>query len=137
MRTFLFLLIAIARLQKTEAKADIFKPGLEVKVYETGVITVGRDTVSSDELARYIQTRLFKSYMGTGQMPVGIFVTKADDAVPQVVLDVVVKEVQEGQRRALTELCLEKYKRLYESIDKKKQNRLKKQFPVLFQSSYS
>ena len=67
-------------------------------------------------------------------MPVGIFVTKVTENVPQTVLEVVIKEVQEGQRRALTELCLEKYKRLYDNIDKKKQGRLKKHFPVLFQT---
>ena len=137
MRNFLFLLIALVHLQTVRAIPVVTKPGLEVKVYETGTITVGRDTVSSDNLARYIQTRLFKSYMGTGQMPVGIFVTKVDDNVPSPVLEVVINEVKEGQRRALTELCLEKYKRLYENIDKKKQARLKKQFPVLFQESFS
>lgn len=137
MRVYLFLLIAITCLQTAKANVSFSKPGLEVKVHETGTITVGRDTVGSDDLARYIQTRLFKSYLGTGQMPIGIFVTKMGDNVPQVVVDVVIKEVQEGQRRALTELCLDKHKRLFDDIDKKKQNRLKKQFPVLFQTSYS
>jgi hypothetical protein len=137
MRMTLFLLIAVVQVQLVLATGNFSKPGLEVKVHETGTITVGRDTINSDELARYIQTRLFKSYLGTGQMPVGIFVTKVNENVPQVVIDVVVKEVQEAQRRALTEVCLDKYKRLYPDIDKKKQNRLKKQFPVLFQTTYS
>ena len=134
MRIFLFLFITIAHLQTVSATPPTGKPGLEVKVHESGTITVGRDTINSDDLARYIQTRLFKSYLGTGQMPVGIFVTKVNENVPAVVMEVVVKEVQEGQKKALTELCLEKYKRLYESIDKKKKSRLQKQFPVLFQA---
>ncbi len=134
MRTILFLLLSAFVLPKTGTATPGGKPGLEVKVHESGTITVGRDTVGSDELARYIQTRLFKSYLGTGQMPIGIFVTKVTENVPVVVMEVVVKEVQEGQRRALTELSLEKYKRLYENIDKKKKSRLQKQFPVLFQA---
>lgn len=133
MRIFLLLMFSVFLLQKTGTAKIVSKPGLEVKVHETGTITVGRDTVGSDELARYIQQRLFKSYMGTGQMPVGIFVTKMTDNVPAEVMEVVVREVQEGQRKALTELCLDKYKRLYQDIDKKKKNKLQKQFPVLFQ----
>jgi len=49
---------------------------------------------------------------------------------------VVVKEIQEGQRKALTQVCLQKYKNLFERIDSKKQAKLKKQFPVLFQTHY-
>lgn len=134
MRTFLLLLMSVFVLPKTSTATVAGKPGLEVVIHESGAITVGRDTVGSDELARYIQQRLFKSYIGTGQMPVGIFVTKANENVPSMVMEVVVKEVQEGQRKALTQLCLEKYKRLYEHIDKKKKSRLQKQFPVLFQT---
>lgn len=134
MRIFLLLMLGVITLQQANTTTAGNKPGLEVKVHESGTITVGRDTIGSDELARYIQVRLFKSYMGTGQMPVGIFVTKLSNNVPAVVMEVVIKEVQEGQRRALTEVCLDKYKRLYESIDKKKKSRLQKQFPVLFQA---
>jgi len=48
----------------------------------------------------------------------------------------VLKEIQEGQRRALTELCLLKYKNRFENIEQRKQEKLKKQFPVLFQTDY-
>lgn len=109
---------------------------LQVTVNETGIVTVGGDTVSTDYLARYIQERLFKSYMGTGLMHSKIKFLKTTDNVPDMVVQVVLKEIQEGQRRALTELCLQKYKKLFSAIDKRKQDKLKKQFPVLFQTDY-
>jgi uncharacterized protein YaaW (UPF0174 family) len=109
---------------------------LQVTVDETGTISVGRDTVGSDNLARYIQERLFKSYMGTGLMHSKIKFSKVNDNVPEIVIRVVLEEIQQGQKRALTELCLAKYKNLFDNIDKRKQDKLRKQFPVLFQTDY-
>lgn len=109
---------------------------LQVTVDESGTISVGRDTIGSDELARYIQERLFKSYMGTGQMHDKIKFSKANEAVPDMVIQVVLKEIQEGQQKALTQVCLQKYNNRFENVDKKKQDKLRKQFPVLFQTDY-
>lgn len=108
---------------------------LSISVDESGTISVGRDTVSSDNLAKYIQERLFKSFMGTGHMHDRIVLIKKTD-VPEVVMEVIVKEIQEGQRRALVELCLQKFKRTFDNIEGKQQDRLRKQYPVLFQTSY-
>jgi len=41
---------------------------ITVKVNTSGIVTIGRDTVSSDGIAAYIRDRLFKSYTGTGKM---------------------------------------------------------------------
>ena len=49
---------------------------ITVKVNTAGIIYVGRDTISSDELALYIRQRLFKSYTGTGKMYDGIKLVK-------------------------------------------------------------
>lgn len=105
-------------------------------VDETGTISVGRDTIGSDELARYIQERLFKSYMGTGKMYDKIIFAKTSGNVPKEVIEVVLNEIREGQRRALRELCTQKYKILFENTTKKQQEKLKKQFPVLFQTDF-
>ena len=109
---------------------------LQVTVDETGTIAVGRDTVGSDNLARYIQKRLFKSYMGTGLMHSKIKFSKVNENVPDMVIQVVLEEIKQGQKRALTDLCLQKYKNFFSSIDKRKQDKLRKQFPVLFQTDY-
>jgi hypothetical protein len=136
MRLLLLLFTIIINLQLSAAGNMPREKILWVAVDEIGTITVGGDTISSDDLARYIQERLFKSYVGTGEMHDKIKFSKKTDAVPDMVAEVVIKEIQEGQRRALTELCLEKYRALFENIEKRKQEKLKKQFPVLFQTSY-
>lgn len=113
-----------------ESKAEKI---LLITVSETGLITVGRDMVSSDDLARYIQERLFKSYMGTGLMHNKITLVKEEPHTPDVVIEVVMKEIKAGQKRALTELCLQKHKKLFDNLSSKQQEKIKKQFPVLFQ----
>jgi hypothetical protein len=109
---------------------------ITIKVNTSGIISVGRDTITSDDLAMYIRERLFKSYTGTGKMYDGIKLVK--DGEPQIIVfDIVVKEIAKGQQKALNELCLEKYKRLFENISGRQQEKLKKNFPVLFQTDYS
>lgn len=99
---------------------DVFyRKILQVSVDEIGTVSVGRDTVGADNLARYIQERLFKSYLGTGQMQGKIKIVKVNSEVPDLVIEVVIKEIQEGQRKALTQVCLQKYKNLFERIDAK------------------
>lgn len=109
---------------------------LLITLQETGLIAVGNDMVGSDELARYIQERLFKSYMGTGLMHHKIKLVKTNPHIPDLVTDAVINEIKEGQKRALTELCLQKHRKLYENLSSKQQQKLKKHFPVLFQTSY-
>jgi hypothetical protein len=106
---------------------------LLIQVESSGLIRVGRDIVGSDNLARYIQERLFKSYMGTGEMHDKIRLEKSDADVPATVMEVVIAEIRSGQERALRELCTQKYNRSISSLDKKKQAKLRKKFPVLFQ----
>jgi len=110
---------------------------LLIQVESAGLIRVGRDTVSADNLARYLQDRLFKSYMGTGLMQDRIQLKKSDDDVPEIVLEVITREIRDGQQRALRELCMQKYRKYFDSLDKKKQDKLRKKFPVLFQADFS
>ncbi len=109
---------------------------LLVQVDEIGLIKIGRDTLGSDQLARYIQERLFKSYMGTGQMHDRIKLEKTDAQVPALVMEVIIHEIKEGQRRALSELCVQKYIKSFEELDNRKKDKIRKQFPVLFQQTY-
>lgn len=133
MRFLLFLTILCSLRAEAGTPPDKV---LMVKVDEYGIIRVGRDTVSADQLARYVQERLFKSYMGTGQMHDRIRFEKEDPAVSEIVADVVVREIRNGQYKALQELCLQKYRRTWELLDAKKKARLRKQFPVLFQEEF-
>lgn len=129
----MFFITQYARSAKIPAEEKV----LLVKVDDIGLIMVGRDTVGSDQLARYIQERLFKSYMGTGKMYDRIIFEKEDAGVPDEVTEAVIGEIKTGQNKALQELCLQKYNKTFEVLEKKKQERLRRQFPVLFQEQYS
>jgi len=137
--TILFVLLFANSKLYANSKTDninIAEKILKITVDETGIIKVGRDTISSDNLARYIQERLFKSFMGTGHMHNLIKFEKLNENVPEMVAEVVLKEIKEGQKRALTELSLQKYKKLFDNLDINKQKKIKKQFPVLFQTEF-
>lgn len=110
---------------------------LLVQVNEIGIITVNNDTVGSDLLARYIQERLFKSYLGTGKMYSRIILHKADDNVPDIVTAVVIKEIKDAQQKALTEVSLQKYNRSFNSLEERRKEKIKKLFPVLFQDTFN
>jgi len=109
---------------------------LIITLDEVGTIAVNNDPVGSDQLANYIQERLFKSFLGTGLMHSRIKLEKANANVPDIIAEVVIKEIKEGQKKALISVCLQKYKKTFDSLDEKKQDKLKKQFPVLFQTDF-
>jgi hypothetical protein len=109
---------------------------LIVKLSENGMIVIGRDTISSDKLALYIQDRLFKGYRGTGNMHKQIVLEKTSGNVPDAISASVVTEIKEGQRRALIDLSLQIFEKTYEHISSRKQRKLQRKYPVLFQTSF-
>jgi hypothetical protein len=136
MRQLFVLFILIGVLHSSAAILKASEKILLVTVDEIGAITVNSDPVGSDILANYIQERLFKSYMGTGDMHDRIKLEKAGNDVPDLITEAIIKEIKDGQKKALTSLCLSKYKQLFSDLDKKKQEKLQKQFPVLFQTDF-
>jgi len=71
---------------------------LLVTIDEIGIITIGRDTVGSAELTRYTRERLFKSYLGTGQMHNIIKLQNLNPNVPDLVSAAVEKEIKDAQK---------------------------------------
>jgi hypothetical protein len=59
--------------------------------------------------------------------------SKGSENIPDLVTEIVLKEIREGQQRALRQLCAEKYKKQYDNLSKHQQEKLKKLYPVLFQ----
>ncbi len=106
---------------------------LLVTLTENGIILVGRDTVNVDNLARYIQERLFKSYMGTGKMHDRIVVAQSGAISPDMTANVVLNEIRNGQKRALAQISVQKFRKPFENLGSRQQDKIKKQFPVLFQ----
>ena len=116
---------------------NIVEKILLITLDEIGTIKVNNDPVGSDALANYIQERLFKSYLGTGEMHSKIKLVKTSADVPDMVSEAVIKEIKDGQHKALVSVCLQKYKKTFDILDKKKQEKLEKQFPVLFQTDFN
>ena len=136
MRSILSFAVLFCFAKSVNATDSFAEKIITVKVNTSGIVTIGRDTVSSDDIASYIRERLFKSYTGTGKMYDAIKLV-IDGQPEAVVLEVVLKEIAKGQKKALTELCIEKYKKVFEDISPRQQDKLKKNFKVLFQDSYS
>ena len=94
MRLLLSLLAITAFLSSYAVKKNPAEKILLVQINDIGIISVNRDTVSSDILARYIQERLFKSYLGTGKMHSRIKLEKMNENVPDMVTEVIVNEIK-------------------------------------------
>ena len=104
-----------------------------IKVDAAGLVSDGLDTISVDDLSEYVRERLFKNYTGTGKMYDRISLVKTSSAVEDLVIESLVKEIVSGQKKALADLCLHKYKKLFDALGEKQQKKIRKQFPVLFQ----
>lgn len=99
-------------------------------------IIIGRDTVDTETLSKEVSERLWKSYLGTGKMYDSIrVVTKGE--VLMGTRGAVFDAILNAQQTVLKRLCLQKYKRLYESLTAAQQQRLKAKYKVLFQETFT
>jgi hypothetical protein len=105
---------------------------LTVIVNPDGNVNIGRDTIYVDKLGAEIQQRLWKSWLGTGKMYDGIKVT-LNGEVLMGIRGAALDAIQDGQHKALAELCIEKYKKDYDQLSASQQQKLRRNFPVLFQ----
>lgn len=114
-----------------------FSPGkiISITVSEAGQAFIGRDTLSLDHLTAELQNRLWKSYMGTGKMYDSIHLLFIGEVLMEV-RGFAIDAIREAQKKALTIICLEKHKKLFEDITSRQQDKIRKQFPVLFQQDY-
>jgi hypothetical protein len=125
----------------TNVHAGSFAPGPSAKkiitilVNEKNLAFIGRDTLLLQDLATELQKRLWKSYTGTGKMYDAIHLQYSGEVVT-VIKDAAIKAIQLAQKNALTDICLEMHKKLFDTLSKGQQRRIKKQFPVLFQLNY-
>jgi hypothetical protein len=109
---------------------------INVVVNEEGFAYIGRDTLPIKEVSEEIHLRLWKGYLGTGNMPSQILVKYLGNgqALHQEAIE---KAVKEAQQKTLQKYCVQKHKKRFEDISSNQQQKIKKHFPVLFQTSYA
>ena len=123
------------------AKAADYSPkvipqkSITVTVDQKGWIFIGKDTLTTDQLAEELQKRLWKSYLGTGKMYHAIHLEHAGEVLADIEKNVK-KAINEGQQKALTDICLQLHKKLFEDLSHRQQRKIRNQFPVLFQQNY-
>jgi hypothetical protein len=111
------------------------KKGLTIVVSEKGYALLGKDTFEVDQMALELTKRLWKSYTGTGKMYAAIHV-QYNGQVNDMDKGLVLKEIQTAQKNALTEVCLQTHKKLFDDLSDRQQRKIQRQFPVLFQTSF-
>ena len=116
-------------------KKQSFRKIITVIVNEQGSVFIGNDTLTSEKLTDELQKRLWKSYMGTDKMYDAIHLEFKGE-VPENIIASVKKAILESQQKALTDICLQKHKKLFEDLNSSQQEKIRKQFPVLFQKDY-
>jgi hypothetical protein len=104
-----------------------------ITVNPNSYVYIGPDTIHVSELGSNLRERLWKSYTGTGKMYDRIEVSWRGE-ITESQRNAATRAIKDGQQRALTEICLHKYKKLYESLSASKKRKLNKEFPVLFQA---
>ncbi len=113
-------------------RADPQQKVISIKVDAKGEIFIGRDTLQVSGLAAELQQRLWKSYLGTGKMYDSISIEFTGEVLMGT-RGATLDAIQNAQKNALAEICLQKYKRLFENCSGGEQRKIRKQFPVLFQ----
>jgi len=108
---------------------------ITITVNEKGQSLIGRDTLTTEELTIELQKRLWKSFTGRGTT-YDVIRLQFSGEVSSEIKNAVIKAIQLSQKNALTEISLDKHKKLFESLSHSQQRKIKKHFPVLFQTDY-
>jgi hypothetical protein len=132
---FLFLMLVFVGGSHVLAIDTPAEKLLSISVTENGLIKSGADTIPLDKLAMDIKNRLFKSWL-SGKNYTRITLSYSP-GLRDAVTGPVLQEIKEGQRLALIAVCLEKYRKRFDDLDAKEQDKLRKKTPVLFQTEYT
>jgi hypothetical protein len=133
LRTIFLSVILAMPAAKSFSHEKIIPPKIiTITVNPNGVVYMGVDTLTTDVLATTLQERLWRSYLGTGKMYDSIRLV-LNGEVLMGVKGAALDAIQLAQQNALKDICLQKYKSLFENISSRQQKRLRQQFPVLFQ----
>lgn len=103
-----------------------------ITLNEKGKVKIDGVTIEYDLVAKELQQRLWRGYMTTGVMARSIQL-ETDINTPDIRKKEIREAIKEAQGKTITILCLYKFKNRFDQISTRKQAKIKKQFPVLFQ----
>lgn len=115
--------------------SSIGQKSVTIHVNEKGQVLIDRVILYTDDLAKEVQQRLWRSYMSNGKM-VSTILLSFDQAVNAETRSEVLYSIRTAQDKTLTVLSLHKHKKRFENIGASRQDKIRKQFPVLFQRDY-
>ena len=98
-------------------------------------LTIDGITVYKDNLPKELQQRLWRSYMSNGKMPATIYINN-ENQTNQDIHTEINAAIKEAQEKTLTVLSLHKHKKRFDDISTQKKEKIRKQFPVLFQEKF-
>jgi biopolymer transport protein ExbD len=108
---------------------------ITVTINQKGEISIGRDTLTVDQVTHELQERLWRSYLGTGKMYDAIHLEVAAGTQAGIITNAK-NAIKEAQKKALIDVCLQKHKKLFDDLSNSQQNKIRRQLPVLFQQDY-
>jgi hypothetical protein len=124
--------LPVAGFSNSHPVIPLKKNVITITLNPNGMVYMGPDTISTDQLAEKLQERLWRRYLGNDRMYDEIQVV-LNGEVLMGVKGAALDAIQLAQKNALRDICLQKFKKLYENIDPAQQRKLQRQFPVLFQ----
>ena len=133
-----FIAAALSILLFLPARAGLLvAPGRSITIHvnSDGHSIIGKDTMTLEQLSVELQKRLWKSYMGTGVMYSRIQLV-FNGEVLMGVRGSAMDAIKLAQKNTLNDVCVQIHKKLYDALTSHQQEKLKKQFPVLFQEKY-
>ena len=106
-----------------------------ISVHSQNEAIIGKDTFDMEDLSHELQQRFWKSYLGTGKIPIKLKVQY--DATPTAFeQNAIIDAIKKAQQNALTELCLQLHKKTFDELSERQQDKIKRQYPVLFQQKF-
>ena len=113
-------------LQKTitihlSGNGDIFIDGVKLR--------------ADQELTSELQSRLWRSYVGNGLMPQSIHL-ETEPGIGTATINTAREAIVKTQTLVRDRLAVDKYKQAYKDISTRKQEKIQKKFPVLFQTDF-
>lgn len=90
---------------------------------------------ADQELTSELQSRLWRSYVGNGLMPQSIHL-ETEPGIGAAAINTAREAIVKTQTMVRDRLAVDKYKQAYKDISTRKQEKIQKKFPVLFQTDF-